>query len=135
MGLLKPIKTEFHQKGDQMNNRKQEIFSVLDSLTANELEKYIEERKLNNKFQGLLNKIKEHREPTHFQKLANECSKNVSSAYDKYYYLGEANMLAYFLHVLCHHDFNTKECKELLMKTLKDNQELKEMTYEIMKDL
>jgi hypothetical protein len=117
-----------------LNNRKQQIFSVLDSLTANELEKYIEERKLNNKFQGLLNKIKEYREPTHLQRLINKCSKDVDSIYEKYYHLGEARILAYFLYVLCHKDFETKECKILINKMLEDSQELKEMTYDIMKD-
>jgi hypothetical protein len=120
---------------NMLNNRKQQIFSTLDSLTSTELEKYIQERKLNNKMEDLLNTIKSKKEPTHFQKLINEFSKNVSSIYEKYYFLGEAYILSYFLYNLCHFDFDTKKYKKQIIKILEDNQELKEMTYELMKDI
>ena len=53
------------QRLNDMNNNKQKVYSVLDSITSTELEEYLNNRKINNDFGGLFKRFKEHRKERH----------------------------------------------------------------------
>lgn len=117
-----------------MNNRKQKIHSVLDSLTQKELEEYIKERKLNIKKEELLKKIKLKKEFNHFEKISNLITVNLNNILSKYYKLGQARIIAFILVCFYDNKYKIKDIKSYMKQLIDDDKELKEYVYDCMKD-
>ena len=120
-----------------MNNRKQKINSILDSLTSKEIEQYLSERKINKKKTELLQILQKNKdqkgELTHLQKLFSEVINY--QPYEKMFDLGQANVIAMIFHYGLHKDFTMKEFIKGMRNSFDDNQRLKNFVYDIMKDL
>jgi len=120
------------------NNRKQKIYSILDSLTRTELEKYISDKKLiNTKSKELLelfNRVKVNREYNHSQIILNKLSKNLQETLDGYYKMGEAHIIAFVLECFYDKKYKIKDLKEYLKTMIDGDKKLKEYVYDIMKD-
>lgn len=118
-----------------MNNRKQEIYSLLDSMTANEFDDYIKNRvDINSTTLNYLNHMKKYKEykneTTHLQKLINKSYGEIQNLFT----VGEANIIAMILYYSLHDKYDIKDFCELFKNILKGNKTLRECTYDIMKD-
>ena len=120
------------------NNRKQKIYSILDSLTRTELEKYISDKKLiNTKSKELLelfNRVKVNREQNNLQIISSNLSKNLQETIDGYYKMGEAYIIAFVLECFYDKKYKIKDLKEYLKTMIDHDKKLKEYVYDIMKD-
>lgn len=116
-----------------MNNRKQQINSLLSSLTSKELEEYLKENNINKDKLHQLETMKiyyEHKNRnTHMQKLLSEMNNSGNM-----YLLGEANIIAYIIYYGLHKEFKVKDFVQGFDNMLKSDNKLKEYVYEIMKD-
>lgn len=118
-----------------MNNRKQKIYSLLDSMTANELDDYIKNRVGINKTTidtlTHIQKYKEYKnETTHLQRLVNKSYEGIQNLF----VIGEANIIAMVLYYSLHDEFNVKNFCDVFRDMLKKDKVLREFTYDIMKD-
>lgn len=117
------------------NNHKQKVFSVLDSLTQTELDQYIKERNINlqrDKLFEMINKI--HKPEKHQEKLTCNINDEFGKIANSYYHLGMAWVISFVLECFYDDKYKIKDLKEYLHMIIKDNQELKEMVYDCMKD-
>jgi len=120
------------------NNRKQKIYSVLDSLTRTELENYISDNKLMNtkskEMLELFNRVKVNREYNHSQIILSNLNKNLQETLDGYYKMGEAYIIAFVLECFYDKKYKIKDLKEYLKTMIDHDKKLKEYVYDIMKD-
>ena len=122
-----------------MNNRKQKINSLLDSLTQKEINDYIKERNIDklskiNKFKESLNKISDTKQDTHFHTIGDEIGKELNEGMNKYYKMGQAWMIAFVLECFYDNKYKIKDLQWYLKEIMKQDDTLKEYVYEIMKD-
>lgn len=118
-----------------MNNRKQEIYILLDSMTANEFDDYIKNRVDTNKtaldYLNHMKKYKEYKNETiHLQRLVNKSYEGIQDLFT----VGEANIIAMILYYSLHDKFNVKDFCNIFRDMLKRDEKLREFTYDIMKD-
>lgn len=117
------------------NNRKQQIYSMLDSLTQNEIEQYLTENKLHSK--GIEEKLKElsNRKPeTHFKRISDKIQVDVDKSITAYYKLGMAYVISLVLECFYDEKYKIKDLKTYMKYMIKDDEVLKEYVYDIMKD-
>jgi hypothetical protein len=117
------------------NNRKQEIYLILDSLTQAELDNYINDRNIDLEQDNIyknLNKIK--KPETHFDKIMLNIGNDFNNAVNSYYDLGMAFVIAFVLECFYDDKYKINDLKTYLHAMIQDNPELKEMVYECMKD-
>ena len=121
-----------------MNNRKQKIYSVLDSITKTELENYISDKKLmktkSKEMLELFNRVKVNREQNNLQIISSNLSKNLQETIDGYYKMGEAYIIAFVLECFYDKKYKIKDLKEYLKTMIDHDKKLKEYVYDIMKD-
>ena len=121
-----------------MNNRKQKIYSVLDSITKTELENYISDKKLmktkSKELLELFNRVKVNREQNNLQIISSNLSKNLQETIDGYYKMGEAYIIAFVLECFYDKKYKIKDLKEYLKTMIDGDKKLKEYVYDIMKD-
>jgi len=121
-----------------MNNRKQKIYSVLDSITKTELENYISDKKLmktkSKEMLELFNRVKVNREQNNLQIISSNLSKNLQETIDGYYKMGEAYIIAFVLECFYDKKYKIKDLKEYLKTMIDGDKKLKEYVYDIMKD-
>lgn len=117
------------------NNRKQKVYSVLDSLSQSELEKYMSERKyININVKKLLEKLKINKEPTHFDTIVSKINKGFDNTLKSYYKLGEAWVIAFVLECFYNKKYKISDLQDYLKAMIDDDKELKEYVYDLMKD-
>ena len=117
-----------------MNNRKQKIYSLLDSLSQKELEDYIKDRKMNNKIKEMLDTINKYKESNHFVKLSNSITGNLNDIIIKYHKLGQAYTIAFVLECFYDQKYKLTDLRTYLKAQIDDDKELKEYVYDCMKD-
>jgi hypothetical protein len=119
-----------------MNNREQQVYSLLDSLSQKELENYIQDRKLNKKVKDMLDTISRYkdREPTHFVKLSNSITGNLNDIIMKYHKLGQAYTIAFILECFYDQKYKIADLKSYLKIQMDNDKELKEYVYDCLKD-
>lgn len=117
-----------------MNNRKQKVYSMLDSLTSKELEDYMSNKKINSNFDKLLQKLRNNKPETHFNKHLEDAQKDFGIIFNKYYKLGVAWVIALVLECFYNDKYKIKDIQSYMKNLIKDDDELKEYVYDIMKD-
>ena len=117
------------------NNRKQKVYSILDSLTQKELEQYIKDRNINLNHNELFQKINKIKKPnSHYERINNKINEDFSNVLNSYYQLGMAWVIALVLECFYDDKYKIKDLKTYLYELMKNNKELKEMVYDCMKD-
>lgn len=117
------------------NNRKQKVYSLLDSLSQTELEKYISEREfINADIKRMMNKIRNNREPNHGNILASKIGADIDKSLNSYYKLGQAWIIAFVLECFYDKKYKIADLKEYLKIMIDGDKELKEYVYDLMKD-
>ena len=120
------------------NNRKQKVYSMLDSITKTELENYISDKKLmktkSKEMLELFNRVKVNREQNNLQIISSNLSKNLQETLDGYYKMGEAYIIAFVLECFYDKKYKIKDLKEYLKTMIDHDKKLKEYVYDIMKD-
>ena len=120
------------------NNRKQKVYSMLDSITKTELENYISDKKLmktkSKEMLELFNRVKVNREQNNLQIISSNLSKNLQETIDGYYKMGEAYIIAFVLECFYDKKYKIKDLKEYLKTMIDHDKKLKEYVYDIMKD-
>ena len=75
---------------------------------------------------------------TELQKIANKIGLDLNTSMSKNieqtYYLGQASIISTVLHCINDRNFKSEDIKEYLKLYINKNKELKNMTYDIMKD-
>lgn len=117
-----------------MNNRKQKVFSTLDSLTQKELSEYVQDRNLNNNFKDLLEKVAQHRKRTFGEKCSAKIAEDFNKAISSYYKVGQAWIIAFCLECFYDNKYKIADLKYYLKQIIENDSELKEYVYELMKD-
>jgi hypothetical protein len=118
-----------------MNNRKQKVFSMLDSLTKKEIYDYIKERNIIAKgMKEDLSRIAKTKQPSHFETLSNNITGNLNEILSNHYRLGEAYIVAFVLECFYDNKYKIKDLQWYLKEMIKADETLKEYVYEIMKD-
>lgn len=118
-----------------MNNRKQKIESILDSLTQKELDTYIKDRNISLENNKMFQRLKSIKKPeSHFIRIAENIHNDVQKGLDSYFKLGEAWIIAFIF--VCFYDdkYKIKDLKTYLHALFKNDSELKDMVYDCMKD-
>jgi hypothetical protein len=118
-----------------MNNRKQQINSLLNSITSKELDNYIRENQIHNK--ELINnfkKVKNTAPDSHMDKIMSGISDNFGKVLNSYYKAGQAWVIAFVLECFYNDKYKISDLQKYMKALIKDNKELKEYVYEIMKD-
>lgn len=117
------------------NNRKQKVYSLLDSLSQNELEKYMSEREfINAGVKKMIEKIKINREPNHYNILASKIGVDIDKNFNSFYKLGQAWIIAFVLECFYDKKYKIADLKEYLKAIIDNDKELKEYVYDLMKD-
>jgi len=120
------------------NNRKQKVYSMLDSITKTELENYISDNKLmktkSKEMLKLFNRVKVNREQNNLQIISSNLSKNLQETINGYYKMGEAYIIAFVLECFYDKKYKIKDLKEYLKTMIDSDKKLKEYVYDIMKD-
>jgi len=117
------------------NNRKQKVYSILDSLTQTELDNYIKDKNIDLEKDKLINKLNELRKPkTHWEKAAQKINDDFGKVLNSYFNLGRAWIIAFVLQCFYDDKYKIADLKSYLYAIIKDNPELKEMVYDCMKD-
>ena len=120
------------------NNRKQKVYSMLDSITKTELENYISDKKLmktkSKEMLELFNRVKVNREQNNLQIISSNLSKNLQETINGYYKMGEAYIIAFVLECFYDKKYKIKDLKEYLKTMIDSDKKLKEYVYDIMKD-
>jgi len=120
------------------NNRKQKVYSMLDSITKTELENYISDKKLmktkSKEMLELFNRVKVNREQNNLQIISSNLSKNLQETINGYYKMGEAYIIAFVLECFYDKKYKIKDLKEYLKTMIDHDKKLKEYVYDIMKD-
>ena len=117
------------------NNRKQKVYSVLDSLSQNELEKYMSEREfINTDIKRMMEKIQTNRETNHYNTLASKISKDIDNNFRSFYKFGQAWIIAFVLECFYDKKYKIADLKEYLKAIIDGDKELKEYVYDLMKD-
>ena len=119
------------------NNHLQKIYSVLDSLTQTELDQYIQDRKINVKYNQLFSKLNKISRPdTHYLKWVHKINEtsNINNVLNSYLFLGEAWIIAFVLECFYDEKYKVKDIQSYMKALIKDNPELKDMVYDLMKD-
>ena len=121
-----------------MNNRKQKVYSLLDSLTEKELENYLKDRKINLATNELLRRFKKYKsdniESNHYGRMCKSVNGDLENIISKYNKLGMAWVIAFIFACFYDEKYKIKDIKDCLKDLIDDNQELKEYVYDIMKD-
>jgi predicted DNA-binding ArsR family transcriptional regulator len=118
-----------------MNNRKQQIYSFLNSITSKELENYIKDNKIHNKnVQELMDKIKSSKSKTHQDKIFNDINEGFGKHLSSYYKSGQAWVIAFVLECFYNDKYKISDLQEYLKAMMNSDKEVKEYVYEIMKD-
>ena len=118
-----------------MNNRKQKVESVLKSLTQKELDDFITKNNINLDRDRMHRKLKEIRKPeTHYQKIGESINNDIGENINSYYKLGQAWVIAFVLECFYDDKYKIQDIKTYMKAMIKDDVELKEMVYDIMKD-
>jgi len=121
------------------NNRKQKVYSMLDSITRTELENYISDNNLmktkSKELLELLDRVKVNREHNHSQIISNKLGKKLQETIDGYYKMGEAYIIAFVLECFYDKKYKIKDLQQYLKAIIDGDEELKEYVYEIMKDM
>lgn len=117
-----------------MSNRKQNVFAFLDSTTEKELDDYIDDRKINNRFNCLLEQIKRTKPRNHAEKIYDSIGKKIGESIHEYYKFGQAHIIAYVLECFYDDKCKIEDLKYYLKEIIKNDKELKEYVYECMKD-
>jgi hypothetical protein len=118
-----------------MNNRKQQVFAMLDSLTKKEIYDYIKERNIIVKgMKEDFHRIAKVKQPSHFETILSNISGNMYETTNEYYRLGEAYIIAFIL--VCFYDdkYKIKDMKDYMKGLIDGDKKLKEYVYDIMKD-
>ncbi|HHU55746.1 MAG TPA: hypothetical protein GXZ48_03530 [Acholeplasmataceae bacterium] len=117
------------------NNRKQKVYSILDSLTQTELDNYIKERKINLKVDKLMETLNKIKKPeSHYARIIQKINDDFSNILTSYYNLGMAWVIAFVLESFYDDKYKIKDLKLYLHEIMKNNSELKDMAYDCMKD-
>jgi hypothetical protein len=117
------------------NNRKQKVYSLLDSLSQNELEKYMSERDfINADIKRKFAKIKNSREPNHYDILTSKIGVDIDKNFKSFYKIGQAWIIAFVLECFYDKKYKIADLKEYLKALIDDDKELKEYVYDLMKD-
>jgi len=121
------------------NNRKQKVYSVLDSITRTELENYISDNKLmktkSKELLELLDRVRANSNHNQSSKIINKLNKNIQESINGYYKMGEAYIIAFILECFYDKKYKIKDLQQYLKAIIEDDKELKEYVYEIMKDM
>jgi len=121
------------------NNRKQKVYSMLDSITRTELDTYISDNNLmktkSKELLELLDRVKVNREYNHSQIISNKLGKNLQETIDGYYKMGEAYIIAFVLECFYDKKYKIKDLQQYLKAIIDGDKELKEYVYDIMKDM
>lgn len=117
------------------NNRKQKVYSLLDSLSQNELEKYMSEREfINAGVKKMIEKIKINREPNHYNILISKIGVDIDKNFNSFYKLGQAWIIAFVLECFYDKKYKIADLKEYLKVMIDGDKQLKEYVYDLMKD-
>jgi len=121
------------------NNRKQKVYSVLDSITRTELENYISDNKLmktkSKELLELLDRVRANSNHNQSSKIINKLNKNIQESINGYYKMGEVYIIAFILECFYDKKYKIKDLQQYLKAIIEDDKELKEYVYEIMKDM
>ena len=121
------------------NNRKQKVYSMLDSITRTELENYILDNKyINTKTKELLellDRVKANKEYSQSDKILNKLNNNFQQSLNNYYKFGMANIIAFVLECFYDKKYKIKDLQQYLKAIIDGDKELKEYVYDIMKDM
>lgn len=119
-----------------MNNRKQQVVSMLDSLTMKEINDYINERHINKDLKEKFKRLASTKQPSHFETITNSINEKsvLNEVTNKYYYLGEAYVIAFILECFYDKKYKINDLKYYLKELIDGNETVKEYVYEIMKD-
>lgn len=117
-----------------MNNRKQQINSLLNSLTEREIDEYVKDKKININKLKLLERIKFNKPIDHRHKISNDIGSSFNKDIEKMYKLGTAYIIAFVL--VCFYDDKYKilDLKQYLKAMIDGDKKLKEYVYDCMKD-
>lgn len=123
-----------------MNNRKQQVYSFLDSLTSKEIQDYINDRKLNKDHKKMLEYIARRKPKSHLEKLFNEeiidnYYTNLNAIINKTYKIGRGHIIAFLLRLFYDNNYKLDEIIPQLQQLMNEDDELKEYVYAMMKDL
>lgn len=119
-----------------MNNRKQKVESVLKSLTQKELDDFITKNNINLDRDRMYRKLKEIRKPeTHYHKIGESINSDIGKNIHSYYKLGQAWVIAFVLECFYDDKYKIRDMQTYIKAMIKDDDELKEMVYDCMKDL
>lgn len=118
-----------------MNNRKQQIESFFNKLTSKEIQDYIESNKLNIEVKGMLAKIGKAKPESHSNRLVLDITEEYNNAISKFYKIGNAYIIAFILNCFYDDKYKINDIKYYLKEMIDRDLELKEYTYEIMKDM
>jgi len=117
-----------------MEDRKQEINKLLDSLTLNEIDEYIKDRHIiDDKLKKMLEKIKSNRPDNHSQKIFKNLYSPINKSIEDIYKLGIAAIISQILYYY-NDNYKISELHKYLKDYIKQDEILKEYVYEIMKD-
>ncbi|HHX69723.1 MAG TPA: hypothetical protein GX708_16965 [Gallicola sp.] len=116
------------------NNRKQKVFSFLDSVTETELNNYIKERKINNISRDALNKIKNNSQKSHWEQICFSLMQKTNENSNNFLKLGQAFIIAFVLECFYDKKYKIKDLKEYLKVMIDNDEELKNYVYDCMKD-
>lgn len=119
-----------------MNNRKQKVESILKSLTQKELDDFITKNNINLDRDRMYRKLKEIRKPeTHYHKIGESINSDIGKNIHSYYKLGQAWVIAFVLECFYDDKYKIRDMQTYIKAIIKDDDELKEMVYDCMKDL
>ena len=117
------------------NNRKQKVYSILDSLSRTELEKYISEREfIDTDIKKMMEKIQTNRESNHYNSLALRIGMDIDKNFKSFYKFGQAWVIAFVLECFYDKKYKIADLKEYLKAMIDGDKELKEYVYDLMKD-
>lgn len=118
-----------------MNNRKQQIKSFLDSMTCKEFDDYIKESNIPNKnVQEMMDRIKYRKHEKHFDIVMSKINEALGKDINSIYKLGQAWVIAFVLESFYDQKYKISDLQYYMKALIKDDEELKEYVYEIMKD-
>jgi len=117
------------------NNHTQKVYSVLDSLTQTELDQYIKDKDINLTRDRMFETLNRIRKPTnHKDRILQDINDNLEKVIKSYYDLGMAWIISFVLESFYDDKYKINDLKLYLHKIMDNDQELKEMVYESMKD-
>ncbi len=67
-------------------------------------------------------------------KISKDLNKSIENSIEQYLLLGQATIISSLLYYINNEKFNVEDIKEFFKILMKNNQQLKNMTYDCMKD-